>query len=78
MIDLSHLNEAGFLGRVAPINCSPWPPHRTATTQIHLSTSNLTGKQLDAIHESDGLVSSYRFQRPPTCAHNRRADLRRA
>jgi membrane dipeptidase len=55
MIDLSHLNEAGFWD-VSRLSTAPLVATHTAAHAISPSTRNLTGKQLDAIRESDGLV----------------------
>jgi membrane dipeptidase len=55
MLDMSHLNEAGFWD-VAGLTDAPLVATHTAAHAISPSTRNLTDKQLDAIRESDGMV----------------------
>jgi membrane dipeptidase len=55
MIDLSHLNEAGFWD-VAAISDAPLVATHSNAHAICPHTRNLTNKQLDAIAESDGMV----------------------
>jgi membrane dipeptidase len=55
MLDLSHLNEAGFWD-VARLTDAPLVATHTAAHALSPSTRNLTDKQLDAIRESDGMV----------------------
>ncbi len=55
MIDLSHLNEAGFWD-VAKLSNAPLVATHSNVHAICPSTRNLTDKQLDAIKESDGMV----------------------
>ena len=55
MIDLAHLNEAGFWD-VANHSQAPLISSHTAVHSICQHSRNLTDKQLDAIRESDGLV----------------------
>lgn len=55
LIDLSHLNEAGFWD-VAALSDAPLVATHSNAHAIAPSTRNLTDKQLDAIRESDGLV----------------------
>jgi membrane dipeptidase len=55
MIDLSHLNEAGFWD-VAKISDAPLVATHSNAHALCASTRNLTDKQLDAIKESDGMV----------------------
>ncbi|MBW3633641.1 MAG: membrane dipeptidase, partial [Chloroflexi bacterium] len=55
MIDLSHLNEAGFWD-VAAITDAPLVATHSNVHAICASTRNLTERQLDAIRDSDGLV----------------------
>jgi membrane dipeptidase len=55
MIDLSHLNEAGFWD-VAKISDAPLVATHSNAHGICAATRNLTDKQLDAIRASDGLV----------------------
>jgi membrane dipeptidase len=55
MIDLSHLNEAGFWD-VSRLTDAPLVATHTAAHAITPSTRNLTDKQLDAIRDSDGMV----------------------
>lgn len=55
MVDLSHLNEAGFwdVARIAP---GPLVATHSAAHALCQSSRNLTDSQLDAIGASDGLV----------------------
>jgi membrane dipeptidase len=55
MVDLSHLNEAGFwdVARIAP---GPLVASHSAAHRLCESSRNLTDAQLDAIGASDGLV----------------------
>ncbi|RMF82915.1 MAG: membrane dipeptidase [Chloroflexi bacterium] len=55
MIDLSHLNEAGFWD-VAKLSDAPLVATHSNVHAISPSARNLTDKQLDAIKESDGMV----------------------
>jgi membrane dipeptidase len=55
MIDLSHLNEAGFWD-VAAISDAPLVATHSNAHGICASTRNLTDKQLDAIRDSEGMV----------------------
>jgi membrane dipeptidase len=55
MIDLSHLNECGFWD-VARTTTVPLVATHAGAHAICRSTRNLTGRQLDAIRESRGLV----------------------
>lgn len=55
MIDLSHLNEAGFWD-VAALSDAPLVATHSNVHAICASTRNLTDKQLDAIRDSEGLV----------------------
>ena len=55
MIDLSHLNEAGFWD-VAAISDAPLVATHSNVHAICAATRNLTERQLDAIRDSDGLV----------------------
>jgi len=55
MIDLSHLNEAGFWD-VAALSDAPLVATHSNAHSICASTRNLTDRQLDAIRESEGLV----------------------
>ena len=55
MIDLSHLNEAGFWN-VAEISKAPLVATHSNVHAISASPRNLLDKQLDAIRDSDGLV----------------------
>jgi len=57
LVDLSHLNEAGFWD-VAGISKHPLVATHSAVHDICQSSRNLTQKQLDAIKDSDGLVGS--------------------
>lgn len=55
MIDLSHLNEAGFWD-VAALSDAPLVASHSNVHAISPAPRNLTEKQLDAIREHDGLV----------------------
>lgn len=55
MIDLSHLNEAGFWD-VARLSDAPLVATHSNVHALCQSSRNLTDKQLDAIKESDGMV----------------------
>ena len=55
MIDLSHLNEAGFWD-VAKLSDAPLVATHSNAHGICAATRNLTDKQLDAVRDSDGLV----------------------
>lgn len=55
MIDLSHLNEAGFWD-VARLSDAPLVATHSNAHAITPHARNLTDKQLDAIAESDGMV----------------------
>ena len=55
MIDLSHLNEAGFWD-VAAISDAPLVATHSNVHAICAATRNLTDRQLDAIRDSGGLV----------------------
>jgi membrane dipeptidase len=55
LIDLSHLNEAGFWD-VASLTTAPLVATHSCAHALCPSTRNLTDRQLDAIGESDGLV----------------------
>lgn len=55
IVDLSHLNEAGFWD-VANVSTKPLVATHSAVHEICASTRNLTAKQLDAIKDSDGIV----------------------
>ena len=55
MIDLSHLNEAGFWD-VAAISDAPLAATHSNVHAICASTRNLTTRQLDAIRDSGGVV----------------------
>jgi membrane dipeptidase len=55
LIDLSHLNEAGFWD-VAKLSSAPLVATHSNVHSISASPRNLTDKQLDAIRESNGLV----------------------
>lgn len=55
MIDLSHLNEAGFWD-VAQLSNAPLVATHSNAHALCATTRNLTDKQLDAIKESDGMV----------------------
>jgi membrane dipeptidase len=55
MIDLAHLNEAGFWD-VAKADAGPLVASHSAAHSICPCSRNLTDRQLDAVAESDGLV----------------------
>jgi membrane dipeptidase len=55
VVDLSHLNEAGFWD-VARVSEDPLVATHSGVHAISPSTRNLTDKQLDAIRDSDGIV----------------------
>jgi membrane dipeptidase len=55
MIDVSHLNEAGFWD-VAAISDAPLVATHSNVHSICASTRNLTERQLDAIRDSEGMV----------------------
>jgi membrane dipeptidase len=55
MIDLSHLNEAGFWD-VAAISDAPLVATHSNAHALCAATRNLTDRQLDAIRESEGVV----------------------
>jgi membrane dipeptidase len=55
MVDLSHLNEAGFWD-VAKLSDAPLVATHSNVHTICPSSRNLTDKQLDAIRASDGMV----------------------
>jgi membrane dipeptidase len=55
LIDVSHLNEAGFWD-VAKITTAPIVATHSCAHAICPSARNLTDKQLDAIRETDGIV----------------------
>jgi membrane dipeptidase len=55
MLDMSHLNEAGFWD-VARISDAPLVATHSNAHAICPSTRNLTDRQLDAIRDSDGMV----------------------
>lgn len=55
LIDLSHLNEAGFWD-VAKLTEDPLVATHSGVHAISPSTRNLTDKQLDAIRDSEGIV----------------------
>lgn len=55
LIDLSHLNEAGFWD-VAKLSDAPLVATHSNAWAVCNSARNLTDKQLDAIRDSDGLV----------------------
>jgi membrane dipeptidase len=55
LVDLSHLNEAGFWD-VAAVSDAPLVATHSNVHAISASTRNLTDRQLDAIRDSDGLV----------------------
>jgi membrane dipeptidase len=55
MIDLSHLNEAGFWD-VAKLSDAPLVATHSNVHAISPHSRNLTDRQLDAIAESDGMV----------------------
>ncbi len=55
LVDLSHLNEAGFWD-VAGITTSPMVATHSGAHAVTASTRNLTDRQLDAMAERGGLV----------------------
>jgi membrane dipeptidase len=55
MIDLSHLNEAGFWD-VAAISDAPLVATHSNVHAICAATRNLTQRQLDAIRDTEGIV----------------------
>jgi membrane dipeptidase len=55
LIDLSHLNAAGF-DEVAALSAAPLVATHSCAHAVCPSTRNLTDRQLAAIRESDGLV----------------------
>lgn len=55
LVDLSHLNEAGFWD-VAKLTKAPLVATHSCVHAISPSARNLTDKQLDAVRESDGIV----------------------
>lgn len=55
LVDLSHLNEAGFWD-VAATSTAPLVATHSAAHAICASTRNLTDRQLDAVRDSDGMV----------------------
>ncbi len=55
MLDLSHLNEAGF-NDVARLSTAPLVATHSNAHALCASTRNLTDRQLDAIRDSDGMV----------------------
>jgi membrane dipeptidase len=55
MLDLSHLNEAGFWD-VAKLSDAPLVATHSNVHALCASTRNLTDKQLDAIRDSNGMV----------------------
>lgn len=55
MLDLSHLNEAGF-DDVARLSDAPLVATHSNAHAVCASTRNLTDRQLDAIRDSDGMV----------------------
>lgn len=55
MLDLSHLNEAGFWD-VARLSAAPLVATHSNVHAICPSSRNLSDKQLDAIRDSDGMV----------------------
>ena len=55
LIDLSHLNEAGFWD-VAKLSSAPLVATHSNAHVLSPASRNLTDRQLDAIRESDGLV----------------------
>lgn len=72
LIDLAHLNEAGFWD-VAKLSNAPLVSSHTAAHAIAPHSRNLTDKQLDAIAESDGLVGTVfatGFLRPDGAWHD--------
>jgi membrane dipeptidase len=55
MLDLSHLNEAGFWD-VAKLSQAPLVATHSNVHALSPSTRNLTDRQLDAVRDSDGMV----------------------
>ncbi len=55
MLDVSHLNEAGFWD-LAGLELGPIVASHSAAHSLCPTTRNLTDRQLDAIGESEGLV----------------------
>ncbi len=55
MVDVSHLNEAGFW-EVAGIDAGPLVASHSGAHRLSAASRNLTDAQLDAIRDSDGLV----------------------
>jgi membrane dipeptidase len=55
LVDVSHLNEAGFWD-VAKITTAPMVATHSCAHEICPSARNLIAKQLDAIRDSDGVV----------------------
>lgn len=55
MIDLSHMNEAGFW-EVAKLSDAPLVATHSNAHAVTPASRNLTDRQLDAIRDSDGLV----------------------
>lgn len=55
MVDLAHLNEAGFWD-VARLSRAPLVASHTCAHAVCRSTRNLTDRQLHAVRDSDGLV----------------------
>lgn len=55
LIDLSHLNEAGFWD-VARLSTAPLVATHSNVHALSAVTRNLTDRQLDAIRETDGMV----------------------
>ena len=55
MVDLSHLNEAGFWD-VARAELGPLVASHSGAHALSAASRNLTDRQLDAIGDSDGLV----------------------
>jgi membrane dipeptidase len=55
LLDMSHLNEAGFWD-VAQISDAPLVATHSNVHAICPSTRNLTDRQLDAIRDTDGMV----------------------
>ncbi|MEA2595435.1 MAG: rane dipeptidase [Thermomicrobiales bacterium] len=55
LVDVSHLNEAGFWD-VAGLTEDPIVATHSGVHALCPSTRNLTDKQLDAIHDSEGIV----------------------
>ena len=64
MVDVSHLNEAGFWD-VARINQAPLVATHSNAHALCASTRNLTDRQLDAIGESGGVVGRQLRDRVP-------------